>query len=89
MIKKADWVMVSITGDPELAKEIKGFIDLVLDWKILEWDQLLKARPFLKDQVKEAKGGLVFGLARRLKRPIGQKAGFHIEKRKSEDKKKL
>jgi len=80
MIKKTDWVIVSITGDPELTKEVKEFIDLVLDWKILEWDQLLKARPLLKDQVKQEKGCVVFGLARRLKRPLGEKAGFKIDK---------
>jgi len=80
MPKKTDWVIVTITGDPELAKEVKAFVDLVLDWKILEWTQLLKARPFLKNQDREAKGGLVFVLARRLKRPIAEKAGFAIDK---------
>lgn len=85
MIKKTDWVIVCIAGDPKLAKDIKNFMDLVLDWKILEWDQLLKARPLLKDQVKREKGCVVFGLARRLKRPLGEKAGFKLAKGKRED----
>lgn len=76
------WVVVVITGDPELAKHIKAFLDLMLDWEILEWDQLLKERPLLKSYIdKPIDGGfrLVFGLAEKLERPNkGEKAGFRI-----------
>lgn len=82
MTEKVPWVVVVITGDPELAKHIKAFLDLMLDWEILEWDQFLKTRPFLKGHIdKPTEGGfrLVFGLAEKLERPNkGEKAGFRI-----------
>ena len=82
MTEKVPWVVVVITGDPQLAKHIKAFLDLMLDWEILEWDQLLKTRPLLKGYIdKPIDGGfrLVFGLAEKLERPDkGEKAGFII-----------
>lgn len=83
MTETVPWVVVVITGDPKLAKDIKWYLELMLDWETLEWDQLLKARPFLKKGHIEGptEGGfrLVFGLSRRMNRPDkGQKAGFTL-----------
>lgn len=81
--KKADWVFITISGNPELAKEIKDILGLFLDWAILNSDQFVKARPFLKhyDQTTSLtnKNRMIFGLARKLERNRGAKAGFRLE----------
>lgn len=93
MTKTTDWVIISITGSPELAKEIKEILGLFLDWLILDPEQFVKARPFLKDYDQTTalnnKNRLMFGLARKLESNKGAKAGFLSEKASSEDKEKL
>jgi len=81
--KKAEWVLITITGDPDLANEVKSFLGLVLDWAILNEDQFLKARSILKiyDQTSALKATdrLQFYMVKKLERVIEEKTGVRIE----------
>lgn len=93
-IVKMDWVIITITGNPALAKEIKETLALFLDWLILHPQHFLRTRPFLKDYDHTTAltntDRLIFGLARVLNRNRGEKAGFvSIEEAPSEDKEGL
>lgn len=89
---KRSWVNVTVTGDPELAKEVKGFLALVLDWAVLNEKQALEVRQHLKlyDQTTALKSTdrLSFYIVKR-QRKRGEKAGFLFEEAKSKDTKDL
>jgi len=92
--EKASWVLVTVTGDSELANKMKAFLGLVLDWDILNETQFLEARQHLKiyDQTTALKSTdrLQFYIAKKLERERGEKAGILIvEEVKSKDTKKL
>jgi len=93
--EKASWVTVTVTGDPELAKEVKTFLGLVLDWAILDERQFLKVRQMALKGASEGKEGylklydqttalkstdrLQFYIVKHFERVIEEKAGFRIE----------
>jgi len=92
--EKASWVLVTVTGDPELANKMKAFLGLVLDWAILEENTAFKLRHHLKfyDQMTALKSTdrLQFYIVKKLERERGEKAGILIvEEVKSKDTKKL
>lgn len=83
--QKASWVNVTVTGDPELAKEVKAFLGLVLDWAILDEKTALKVRKNLKfydlSTALNATDRLQFYIINKLERVIEEKGGFRIKKR--------
>jgi len=83
--EKASWVTVTVTGDPELAKEVKAYLDLMMDWAILNEGPFVEAdKENLKvyDQTTALKSTdrLTFYIIKKLERVIEEKAGFRIEK---------
>lgn len=83
--EKASWVNVTVRGDPELAKEIKAFLGLVLDWDIFNKAQVLKkeVRQHLKlyDQSTALKSTLrlQFYVVKKAEKEKEDKAGFRTE----------
>ena len=91
--EKASWVCVTVTGDPQLAKEVKAFLALMLDWAILDEQTVLKVRHDLKhydfSTALKSTDRASFYIVKKDERVIEEKAGFRTEKAKSEDKKEL
>ena len=92
-MKRALWVNVTVTGDPELAKEVKAYLNLMLDWAILDEKTVLKLRDRLKlydfSTALKSTDRLQFYIVKKLERMIEEKAGFRTEKGKREVKRKL
>jgi len=84
--ERASWVNVTVTGDPQLAKEVKAFLGLVLDWVIIEDADLLKAISSLKlyqpSTALTSMNRLQFNIARNRERDMSERAGFVIEKKR-------
>jgi len=84
--EKASWVLVTVTGDPELAKKMKDLLGLILDWAVLTEDQFLKIKldhHFLKDYDQstalKSTDRLQFYIMKFLELSKGEKAGFRFE----------
>lgn len=81
-VKRASWVNVTVTGDPELAKEVKAYLDLMLDWAVLDEKTALKVRQHLKlydlSTALKSTDRLSFRIVK-VKKEMGKKAGFRTE----------
>lgn len=84
--QKASWVNVTVTGDPEVARAVKAFLGLVLDWTVLTEKQFLTLRKHLKiyDQTSALKSTdrLTFYVVRHVEMSKAEKAGFRTEEKR-------
>jgi len=87
-MEKASWVNVTVTGDPQLARKVKVFLGLMLDWDIFNEAQVLKkeVRQYLKlyDQTTALKSTdrVQFYVVEQLERLKDDKAGFRFEEKR-------